>query len=118
MRNSLVFLLIALVMGSVAAPSPSRVEFDPDLTNQIAEILRDCHKVTPGKTRANLLRLFTTEGGLSMARSRTYVYHRCPYIKVDVQFTLSSTNQSGVDEQPTDTIRKISRPYLAWGIAG
>ena len=61
--------------------------------------------------------IFTTEGGLSTAKHRTFVHRRCPYIKIDVDFTLSDPKQSVVDERPTDTVSKMSRPYLEWTIS-
>ena len=87
-----------------------------DLTKQISAILTGCQKIKPGMTRAELLKVFTTEGGLSTAMHRTFVYRGCPYIKVDVDFTDSDPNQKMVEEHPTDTISKISKPYLEWGI--
>jgi hypothetical protein len=87
-----------------------------DLTKQISAILTECQKIKPGMTRAELLKVFTTEGGLSSAMHRTLVYRGCPYIKVDVDFTLSDSKQNAVDEQPADTINKISKPYLDWSI--
>jgi hypothetical protein len=65
-------------------------------------------------TRAELLKVFTIEGGLSTATHRTFVYHGCRYIKVDVEFTLSAPTQNILEERPTDTISKISKPYLEW----
>src|SRR5580692_11494776 len=87
-----------------------------DLTKQISAILTECQKIKPGMTRAELLKVFTTEGGLSTATHRTFVYRGCPYIKVDVDFTLSDSKQNAVDERPTDTINKMSKPYLDWSI--
>ena len=87
------------------------------LTKQISAILTECQKIKPGMTRAELLKVFTTEGGLSTAAWRTFVYRGCPYIKVDVDFTPSDPKQKMVEERPTDTIRKISKPYLDWSIS-
>ena len=87
-----------------------------DLTNQIPNILAECQKIKPGMTRAELLKVFTTEGGLSTPKHRTFVYRGCPFIKVDVDFTLSDSKQNAVDEQPADTINKISKPYLDWSV--
>lgn len=87
-----------------------------NLTKQISDILAECKKVAPGATRAELLKIFTTEGGIFTAKHRTFVHRRCPYIKVDVDFTLSDPKQSVLDEQPTDTVSKISRPYLEYSI--
>lgn len=87
-----------------------------DLTKRISDILTECEKIKPGMTRADLLKTFTTEGGLSTARHRTFVYRGCPDIKVDVEFTPSGPKQNVLEERPTDTINKVSKPYLEWSI--
>jgi hypothetical protein len=90
---------------------------DTNLTKQISEILIECQKIKPGMTRAELLKAFDMEGGLSSATQRTFVYRGCPYIKVDVDFNLSDPQQKTLEERPTDTISKISKPYLDWSIS-
>jgi len=89
------------------APAESRV--DLERTKWISDTFQSIQTVKVGATRAELLKLFTTEGGLSTPSRRTYVYRRCSYIKVDVKFAVSGREQ----ELPTDTIVEISRPYLA-----
>ena len=79
-------------------------------TKWITKVLYQTGKIRPGMRRKDLLKLFTTEGGLSTNRSRTYVLVECPYIKVDVQFKPGS---NGSDE---DIIESLSKPYLAWGV--
>lgn len=90
---------------------------DENLTRQISEAMKECQKIRPGMTRSELEKVFTTEGGLSTARHRIYVYRPCPYIKVDVDFNLSTPGQDAVEPLPTDTISKISGPYLQWSIS-
>jgi len=97
-------------------PSRNGTDVDKNLTKQIPNILTECQKIKPGMARAELLRVFTTEGGLSTATHRTYVYHGCRYIKVDVEFTLSDPKQKVIEERLTDTISKVSKPYLDWSI--
>jgi hypothetical protein len=116
MKNLIALLLIALVVCCFAVPSRTGADVDKDLTKQIADILTACQKIKPGMTRTELSKVFTTEGGLSTAKHRTFVYRGCPYIKVDVDFNLSDPKQSVVDERATDTISKISKPYLGWSI--
>ena len=96
-------------LGKLVSRGP---QVDETLTQKIGQILNECQPIRPGVTREELLRVFTTEGGLSTPGERTYVLRRCPYIKVDVRFNLSQPDQR--DERPTDTIRGISRPYLQW----
>jgi hypothetical protein len=115
----LALLLIGVLCGCATEPSTKSfvtssdgTNIDKDLTKQISAILTECQKIKSGMTRAELLTVFTTEGGLSTANHRTFVYRRCPYIKVDVDFTLSNPKQ----ERPSDIISKISKPYLDWSI--
>jgi hypothetical protein len=110
-------LLAVVALGFVVVPSRAGEETDKNLTKQISDVLGECKKIAPGATRAELLKIFTTEGGLSTAGHRTFVHRRCPYLKVDVDFLLSDPKRSAVDERPTDTVSKISKPYLEWSIS-
>jgi hypothetical protein len=112
MKNLASFLLVMLVLGCFVMPSRAGSEVDKELTKQVSGILDDCKKITPGTTRAELLKVFTTEGGLFSAKHRTFVHRRCPYIKVDVDFTVSDP----MEERPADIISNISKPYLEWSI--
>src|SRR6266480_7165550 len=116
MKNLPCVLLAVVAIGFLVAPSRAADEADKNLTKQMSDILAEWKKITPGTRRAELLKVFITEGGLSTAKRRTFVHRRCPYIKVDVDFTLSDPKQSAVDERPTDTVSKISKPYLEWSI--
>lgn len=102
--------------GYSVKPLPTNGVADANLTKQISDILAECQKIKPGMTRAEILKVFTTEGGLSSATHRTFVYRGCPYIKVDVDFNLSDPEQKMLEERPADTISKISKPYLDWSI--
>jgi hypothetical protein len=110
-------LLAVVVPGFLVAPSSAGDEVDKNLTKQISDVLTECKKITVGMTRSDLLKVFSTEGGLSTAKHRIFVHRWCPYIKVDVDFTLSDPKQSVVDERPTDTVSRISKPYLDWSIS-
>jgi len=72
-------------------------------------------------TRGDIMRVFTFEGGLSTRAQRTYVYRQCPYIKVDVEFEVEQFRDAqgriAGPEANGDVIKRISRPYLAWGVA-
>jgi hypothetical protein len=83
---------------------------------KISAALLRCQQIKPGMTRADLLKGFTTEGGLSTARHRTYVFRSCPYIKLDVDFTSSVPGQDSPDEQSGEVITHVSKPYLDWSV--
>jgi len=85
------------------------------LRKQIDVILRECHTIKPGMTRADLLKVFQEDGGLTTAASSRYVHRRSHIIKVDVQFFPADPNRRKDirdSERPTDIIIKISKPYL------
>jgi hypothetical protein len=116
MKSLPAYLLGVLLACCLTGPSWAGSALDKDLTKQISDILTECKKITPGATRAELLKVFTTEGGLSTATRRTFVHRRCPYIKVHVEFTPSESKQKPLEERPADTISSISKPYLEWSI--
>jgi hypothetical protein len=88
-------------------------------TEWIAKSLKEMKKIKVGMIRADLLKVFVTEGGISTPLNRTYVYRECPYIKVDVEFEpLGSRDVEGrgTSETNEDVIKKISKPYLEWSV--
>jgi hypothetical protein len=116
-QNLVTFLAAILIMCLFSTACFAVGSVDASLTKQISGILTECQKIEPGMTRADLLKSFTTEGGLSTATHRTFDYRGCFYIKVDVDFTLSDPKQNMLEERPTDIIKTISKPYLDWYIA-
>ena len=87
-------------------------------TEWVSGVMRQIQTIKPGMTRADLLKVCTTEGGISNATQRRYVYKDCPYIKVDVRFRRAKAADDAdlLKELPTDRITEISRPFLEWGI--
>jgi hypothetical protein len=90
--------------------TPSQIEREH--TAWIAGALNAMQTIKVGMTRSDLVKLFTTEGGLSATSQRMYVYRQCPHTKVDVKFAASSRH----GELPTDKIVEVSRPCLAWPV--
>lgn len=75
------------------------------------------HTIQPGMTREDLLKVFTTEGGISNRLHRTFVYKQCPYIKVAVEFEAVETPEDMLTEMPSDKIAKISTPFLQYSVS-
>ena len=113
-----IFLFVALCVTGRAQEN----QLDSKLTEAIVTSLKQIQTIKPGMTRGQLLTLFTTEGGLSTGLQRTYVYLKCPYIKVDVEFEAVGRPRRDEDgrvtlrEDDRDLIKTISRPYLQWSI--
>ena len=87
---------------------PGEPVIDWGHTQWVGNVLAWIATIKPGMTRSDLLRVFTTEGGLSTRTHRTYVLKPCPTIKVDVEFSISGN-------EAEDKITQISRPYLDYG---
>lgn len=97
----------ALVASGFLPPS------DPATNSHViwvGKVLEEMLSIRPGMTRDDLLRVFRTEGGLSIGPQRTYVSRQCPYFKVDVTF------KAALVEDGKDPITSLSRPYLQFSI--
>jgi hypothetical protein len=88
----------------------------------VTHALEKMESIKPGMTREDLLRVFTTEGGLFTGLYRTFVSRDCPYFKIDVEFNAvgrpNRDNEGRVtlDEDNRDIIVKLSRPYLQFSV--
>jgi hypothetical protein len=109
----LVWCCLALSVGA-QPPQP-----DQDATRWVGDALLEIETIKVGMNRGQLLVLFNTEGGLFTGLRSTYVYRRCPLIKVDVEFeavgrpSRDAEGRATVVQSEQDIITKISRPYLA-----
>jgi hypothetical protein len=88
-----------------------------DPTDWVAKSLKEMQTIRPGMTRADLLKVFEEEGGISTRTSQRYVYRGCPYFKVDVTFTPVGRLNDRLAKVSKDRIATISRPFLEWTIA-
>lgn len=112
-------LVLTLNASLMRGQSPGRSR---EHTEWVAESLKEMQAIKVGMTRADLLKVFTTEGGLSTGLNRTYVFRGCPFIKVDVEFepvgrpARDGEGRVTLVEADADVIKKISKPYLDWGV--
>jgi len=124
-RRRSVVVLCAGLFGGVF-PQLSRLRAEPGPTDEhvawVGEVLIRMQTFKAGMTREALLKVFTTEGGLSTGLQRTFVSRDCPYFKVDVEFKAvgrpdrDDQGRVTLREDPRDLIVKISRPYLAFSV--
>jgi hypothetical protein len=114
--------LFATAIGvSVASQSHAFAgpESCPAHVEWVAEVMGKMEAIKVGDNRKSLLRVFTTEGGLSTALEHTYVSQDCPLFKIDVKFHATGRPERDPDgrvtlvESDEDIITALSRPYLA-----
>lgn len=108
------FVWIGVAVGQSPAKSPT---VDPALTRSLDQVLKDVSSIQPGMSRAELLRVFTPEGGLATRDGQQFVYRRCPYIKVIVNFRKPDDadvewGNAPEEEWNGDVILSISKPFL------
>lgn len=124
-RYRIVSLLLGtfIGLGMAAGQTPAKLPtVDQDLTRSIDQVLKDIASVQTGMTRAELLRVFTPEGGLSTRDGQQFVYRRCPYIKVIVNFHKPADadvdwGNAPEEEWTRDLIQSISKPFLEYAIS-
>jgi hypothetical protein len=126
-RLRMFVLLAGVAIGAAhifqASAQSTRGQSTQDHVAWVAQALKRMQTIKPGMTRQTLLRVFTTEGGLSTGLQRTFVSRDCPYFKVDVEFRAVGRPSRDGNERVTmvedsqDIILKISRPYLQFTIA-
>jgi hypothetical protein len=90
--------------------------YDHEHTMWIDSVLQSISDIKLGMARRDLLKVFATEGGISTPSHRTFALRGCPYVKVDVDFSLSGNAKQRSTESLQDTIVKISRPYLEYSV--
>lgn len=106
-------IVLATLVSLIITPSfAQNSAIDREHKQWIASVLRSIQTIKPGMKREQLLKAFTTEGGLSNRQHRTYVYKQCPYVKVSVEFIPVGNPDDHLTEMPGDEIRTISRPFL------
>jgi hypothetical protein len=113
MKTSVLFLVVTLLaFGLVLRSSGQPLKQDTNHVQWVESALKDMESIKVGMTRKELLRVFTTEGGISTPSKRRYVYRHCPLFKVDVVFETRTSETGRAVESSDDLITMISKPYL------
>lgn len=102
---------VAIVIGVVTYPQAQDTS-DHSHQQWLEARYQEATTIKSGMTRADLLKLFTQDGGLQSIPAGTYVLKSCQLIKIAVKFD----TKYGVEYQPRadDKLKiiEVSRPYL------
>ena len=109
------------MLGVLSFAALEEKQTDSFCTEPLAQSLKRIERIKPGKTRADLMREFTTEGGIQTGTK--FVLADCPIIKVIVTWERDMTPpfpppktieeaEAWLDGRPDDVLKSISRPYL------
>lgn len=110
MQRIVIAFLVGIVVIFIADFQKSAAQDDKCDCRFVGESLEEISKIKSKMTRKDLLEIFETEGGISTRTFNHYVYKKCAYIKVDVEF-------KAVEDEQNDEIIKISKPFLEYAIA-
>ena len=117
MKTLICVLSAIALLATVAVPARADTTNDTEFVRKIVEVFRDCQKIKPGMTRAELIKLqmFDPDWGplhpaddKAFKQHTTFQYRSCALIKVDVDFGPTGSKEV----QPTDVITKVSMPYI------
>lgn len=103
-------LLTAFLVAFAGFEVSSQPRSPQDATHEawVLATAKEMKTITVGMTRADLLKVFTPQGGFHAGNNGTFLSRACPYFKVDVEFSGASTQ----GERNADVIAKISKPYV------
>jgi len=110
MKIPMLLLCCAVSLSLVASSGRCTI---PELSQWIGSSLIQIEKIQVGMTRADVEKLFVSDGGISTLYRQTYVFRDCPYIKIDVEFAATEQNGRPSPEHSQDRITAVSKPYLA-----
>jgi hypothetical protein len=112
--------ILALLSGALIWPVPSQVgqaaRMRPQGCAIILEAIDAANSLKPGVPRSEVEVKFELDGGISFPQRGTYVYRKCPYLKLDVDFAADDIMRRPTPS-PTDTVVKMSRLYVAYPVA-
>ncbi|HVZ16733.1 MAG TPA: hypothetical protein VG897_06430, partial [Terriglobales bacterium] len=104
MRRSIVIALFVCIL-SICQIARAHQEAAPEC-NVVVEALQAARALKAGDTRSKLELDFAEDGGLQVRSPTRYTFRKCHYIKIDVNFAITSGNK--MEFLPTDKIVSIS----------
>jgi len=112
MRIKATFMILALSWAMLFAQGQKRQEHgDLSPCSMVRQALDYSIQIKPGTTRREVEQHFLQDGGLQFAERTRYVFAKCNYIKLEIDFNLVP-RRDRVLFSPEDTVSKVSRPYL------
>lgn len=122
-RTILRHLATATVCGGTAqfaAFAEGQCNSQPDHIEWVEKSLERMLTIKVGMTRNQLMKIFTTQGGVYTARERQFVSRDCPYFKVNAKFRRAVESQmdegesAWLNKRDDDVITNIDGPFLGY----
>jgi hypothetical protein len=109
---------VALVAVWLAAPwtvgSEERSDHKPAMCQFLDRALSDYHTIKVGQTRAEIGKHFVPADGIQFPGRTRYVYTKCEYLHLDVEFQLVKPEE--ITPIPDDKVIAISKLYIEYPV--
>ena len=105
-------IVVLLVLMSFNLNSGAQENAHSNDCGLIKQALADYQHVKVGATRAEVGRYFVPDGGAQFPSRTRYIYPRCNYLHVDVEFEL--TKPTEVSSSPEDKVVGVSKLYIEY----
>ena len=112
MKIGILLIAVLLIIVGTRTYLPAQTANDQAHQQWLEERYKEATSITPGMSRADLLKLFDEEAGVQSIPAARYVLKSCRLIKVEVKFD----TKYGVNYKPMPDknlkIAEVSKPYL------
>jgi len=106
--SSLVFLTGTLLTSSPA----QKLNTGQAQCPVVEQALKDCEQVKTAGTRREVMKYFILDGGLQFPAKTRYVYPKCTYLHVEVEFEL--VRPAEIASLPDDKVIGVSKLYVEY----
>ena len=103
------FAIVCILVTPLAAGTQRDQGQDPSCV-VIQQALHDCQRIKVGITRGEVEKYFAQEGGMQFPTNTRYVYPKCQYLHVDVEFTAKGPAEHLFSNE--DIVTKVSKLYV------
>ena len=107
-------IFAAVLFGATAITDNRTTNLGPDQDTclMLSSALSDYQKIKTGDTRREVAKYFVPDGGIQFAVKTRYVYSKCSYLHIDVEFELAKPGE--VSSEPADKVISISHLYVEY----
>ncbi len=115
MKRVVRFSPTVLLIGALLAVSPeAEQDMHKTACSLVEQALRDYRQVKRATTRGEVVKYFVPDGGLQFPAKTRYVYPRCEYLHVDVEFELVKPSEiASLSEDKVIGVSKLCVEYPA-----